>query len=106
MGMITDAKIARFKERLARGEVSYQPAQGAALIALNKAEAYAREFIRILPLEKSGERDGDGYWSGSNPIDGLPRAILEAYQEYERIMGWCESDEKMGSADSDRDSSF
>jgi hypothetical protein len=71
MGSRTDADIAAW-QKAARIE----PAAGEHLEALNRLSNAAFEAIKIIELEKSGIRDGDGYWHGSDVIGGMTRDLI------------------------------
>jgi hypothetical protein len=66
MGSRTGADIAAWQKHC-----GIEPAygeRGAALEALSQA---CFEAIKIIELERSGMRDGDGFWHGSDVIGGL-----------------------------------
>ena len=65
MGSGTDAKIAGWQK-----EAGIEPASGARAEALGELSRQAYELIRIIELERSGIRDGDGTWYGSNALEG------------------------------------
>ena len=82
MGMRRQAEITGWQE-----EHGIRPAQGEQanlleqisraafeLIKANESDKSAEaafELICTVELERSGIRDGDGYWSGSDPIMGI-----------------------------------
>ena len=68
------------------GEVSYKPAFGAELRALEQLERLANDFVRVIVLEKSGERDGDGFWHGSDAFGSNWDHLQKAMGEYETVM--------------------
>ena len=70
MGQRTDAAIASWQ-----AEHGIEPARGDVLAALNELSAKAVELIKLIELEKSGIRDGNGLWHGSDPVDGVAAAI-------------------------------
>jgi hypothetical protein len=43
-------------------------------------------LIKVIELERSGIRDGDGFWSGSDPMGGIARDLASLIEEYERRM--------------------
>ena len=45
----------------------------------------AFELIKIIELEHSGIRDGDGYWSGTDPLGGVINDLAEGFQRLEKI---------------------
>jgi hypothetical protein len=63
MGTYTDATIAAWQE-----EAGIKPATGKYAELLEKLSHAAFEAIKVIELEKSGIRDGDGYWHGSDVI--------------------------------------
>ena len=63
MGTRTDASIAAWQE-----QSGIKPATGKRAELLNKLSQAAFEAIKIIELELSGVRDGDGYWHGSDAI--------------------------------------
>lgn len=74
MGQRTQATIAAWQQ-----EHGINEATGARRKALNDLSSLAFELIKIVELEKSGIRDGDGYWHGGDPL-GIVRDISEAYR--------------------------
>ncbi len=65
MGVYRDAAIAGFQEH-----AGLKPACGQRRELLERMQRVAFDLIRILELEISGIRDGDGYWGGCNPVSG------------------------------------
>ena len=65
MGQMTDARISQWQK-----EAGIKPARGDDLATLNEISQLAYELIKIVELERSGIRDGDGCWHGSYPLDG------------------------------------
>ena len=53
--------------------------------ALHMLSQHAYELIRIVELERSGIRDGDGYWGGSDPLGGTVLNISDRWQMYRRL---------------------
>jgi hypothetical protein len=41
----------------------------------------AFELIRVIELERSGIRDGDGCWSGSDPLGGTMNDLRELLRQ-------------------------
>jgi hypothetical protein len=79
MGSITDAKIAAWQE--ASG---IKPATGRRAELLGEMSNAAFELIKVIELELSGIRDGDGWWYGG---DGMEQAddlvrIIAAYRHH------------------------
>ncbi len=69
MGRVTDFITAEWQE-----EHGIEPATGEYLKLLNQLSEYAYDLIKTIELEKSGIRDGDGAWHGSDVIGGLREA--------------------------------
>ena len=65
MGSMTDANLKLFAE-----QTGIRPAEGEQADLLNRMSRRALELIRIIELERSSIRDGDGYWHGSDPLGG------------------------------------
>jgi hypothetical protein len=63
MGTITDLRIANWQR-----EAGIEPATGKRAEILEALSKAAYEAIRIIELERSGIRDGDGFWHGSDVI--------------------------------------
>ncbi len=82
MGWQTDFKIASFQER-----AGIKPASPKQAEALNEISALAANLISICALEKSGIRDGDGGWHGSDPLAGAIQDIRTIFMS----MDWMES---------------
>jgi hypothetical protein len=79
MGQRTDAAIKAWQER-----AGLRPATGAYEQTLRELSQEAFTLIKIIELEKSGIRDGDGYWHGSDVVGaimhetiGLCKRVLE-----------------------------
>lgn len=66
MGHRTDARLADFARR-----TGIQPATGEWAGTLERIQKIAFDLIRIAELERSGVRDGDGFWHGSDPLFAL-----------------------------------
>ena len=66
MGTLTDANIAAWQE-----QSGIKPATGKRAELLGKLSQAASETIKIIELELSGIRDGDGYWHGSDPMHAM-----------------------------------
>jgi hypothetical protein len=43
----------------------------------------AFELIKVIQLEMSGIRDGDGCWSGSDAMGGIARDLVKTIEEWE-----------------------
>jgi hypothetical protein len=63
MGMRTNLQIGCWQK-----EAGIEPASGERLDLLSRLSDAAFEAIKIIELEKSGIRDGDGCWHGSDVI--------------------------------------
>jgi hypothetical protein len=77
MGMITDMKIAEWQER-----AGIKPATGQYAKDLEEMSQAAFELIKVIEAERSGIRDGDGYWHGS---DVLSHSVDDITEPFERI---------------------
>jgi len=82
MGIISDRRIAEFKKKVTRGEASYTPASGTELRALETLKNLAEDCARITALEISGERDGNGCWSGCDAFLESWKSLEGAWSEY------------------------
>ena len=78
MGALTDARIKQWQER-----AGLEPAQGQRLETLRRMGDLAVDLIRIIELERAGIRDGDGWWHGSDPLDGTIQLLVEAHDDHE-----------------------
>ena len=65
MGSRTDAHLAAFQE-----ETGIKPATGERAEILRRLQDAAFEAIKIIELEMSGIRDGDGCWHGGDVVGG------------------------------------
>ena len=50
---------------------------------LKRIADLAAEIITLTALESSGIRDGDGYWHGSDPLDGCIRDIYGLWTTFD-----------------------
>jgi hypothetical protein len=73
MGHRTDASIRDFQER-----AGFSPATGARAETLERISHLAYELIRAVELERSGIRDGDGQWHGTDAIASIVAEIVAA----------------------------
>ena len=73
----TDARIADWQERS-----GIKPATGTRAELLRKISNAAFDTFKLIELELSGIRDGDGYWHGS---DAIGYAIDELARLCERL---------------------
>jgi outer membrane cobalamin receptor len=81
MGQITDTAIRQWQEA-----AGIQPASGTRAETLERLSQLAFELIKAIELERSGIRDGDGSWHGSDVIGGIVSAIATA--EREDVRAW------------------
>ena len=75
MGASRDSQLAVFADR-----TGVRPAFGKRLQILQHISGEAFELIKIVELEISGIRDGDGFWGGCDPLDGCTSSIRDHYQ--------------------------
>lgn len=47
---------------------------------LSEIEKLTFDLMKLIVLEMSGIRDGDGHWYGSDPLDGTIRQIYEVWE--------------------------
>src|SRR5262245_38641044 len=52
------------------------PASNARAEILTRMQQLAFELIRLVELERAGIRDGDGQWSGCDPIRGVVAELM------------------------------
>jgi hypothetical protein len=78
MGQITEARIAEWQRR-----AGIEPAHGETWDSLQRMSARAVDLVKIIELEKSGIRDGDGYWHGCDPIAETMRDLLAAFSAWQ-----------------------
>ena len=78
MGMRRDAEIRANRDRRL-------PPSPAVVDVLTRLRAAVIELRKVLDLEISGERDGDGYWSGSDAMGGYADEVARLIAEYEEI---------------------
>ncbi|MDP2601897.1 MAG: hypothetical protein Q8S00_04810 [Deltaproteobacteria bacterium] len=98
MGQRRDSVVRDFQRK-----AGIEPATGGALKVLRRMQEAALDVIRIVELEVSGIRDGDGYWGGAcglEDIDDLPRLLNEYEVECKKQSGELEENPK---ADRDGD---
>jgi hypothetical protein len=69
MGSMTDANIRTWQQHAG------PPASPKRADALERLQSLAFDLIKICELERSGIRDGDGYWHGGEPLGELTRVI-------------------------------
>lgn len=73
MGSRTDARIAAFQE-----QTGIKPARGDRAISIKKLQDACFEAIRIMELERSGIRDGNGFWTGSDVVGAICSDLIAA----------------------------
>ena len=61
------------------------PATGARAAALENISNRLRQFADVVELERSGARDGDGYWHGCHAFDESRRQLEEAFRELDTV---------------------
>jgi hypothetical protein len=72
MGTRTDFEIAEWQKRS-----GIKPATGERAEQLEGLSKACVEAIKIIELEKSGIRDGDGYWHGSDVIAHVTQELID-----------------------------
>ena len=72
MGSRRDAETEAWQKR-----AGLKPAIGAYAQTLEELLQAAFHVIKIIELEKSGIRDGDGYWHGSDVVGGTMHDTIE-----------------------------
>jgi hypothetical protein len=77
MGQMSDSMIEAFQEA-----AGIEPATGERLRILNEMSNAAFELIKIIELAKSGIRDGNGFWHGSDPLGGTVSEICNLDRQY------------------------
>ena len=78
MGIITDSKIEQFQQ-----QSGIQPVVPEKERILKSAQDQALELIRVIELERSGIRDGDGFWHGSDVLQHVADDITEIISDYQ-----------------------
>jgi hypothetical protein len=76
MGAGADADIEAFQER-----TGIKPAKGAYADKLDRLSQAAFDLIKIIEIERCGIRDGNGFWHGSDAMDGSVREIQSIWDE-------------------------
>jgi len=79
MGRVTDERISAWQQA-----AGIEPATGARLGRLEEMQEEAVNLIRIIELERSGIRDGDGSWHGSDPLGGSVLRLSEIWENFKR----------------------
>ena len=78
MGSVTDAEIASWQK-----ETGIEPATGERLEALDELSMAAFELIKLIELERTGIRDGDGGWHGSDMVGHM---LDDLHRRHRRLM--------------------
>ena len=76
MGQIRNSIIRDFQER-----AGIEPATGQRAAVLSDMSKRAYELIQVIALEEAGIRDGDGQWSGCDPIAGIVRRLEQDLED-------------------------
>jgi hypothetical protein len=74
--------------------IEFEPATGQAAVLLDTMKELARNLLEVIELEKSGERDGDGFWHGTDVVSHAPemaRRIAILFEKYSQFR-WRSSD--------------
>jgi hypothetical protein len=79
MGSRTDANIAARQEA-----AGIKPARGEMADALEDLSQAAFQIIKIVELERSGIRDGDGYWHGSDVMGSIEHRVAKAFGRWSK----------------------
>jgi hypothetical protein len=78
MGQMRNMAIAAWQER-----AGIKEATGARRELLEELSQAAFELIKVIELERSGIRDGDGCWSGSDAMGGQVREMADLCARWE-----------------------
>ena len=73
MGFRTDARLAAFEE-----QTGIKPHRGDTLKAIRALQDKCFETIRVMELERSGVRDGNGTWTGSDAVAAVCSELIVA----------------------------
>ncbi len=76
MGASRNYQIEKFE-----AETGLRAATGKRADVLRQLSDQACELVKIIELERSGIRDGDGFWGGSDPLGGTVRDLSNLFQE-------------------------
>ncbi|HMF07230.1 MAG TPA: hypothetical protein VKE72_09500 [Methylocella sp.] len=77
MGMRTDAEIEAWQKA-----AGIEPATGECARLLREMSDKAFKLIKVIELEASGIRDGDGGWHGSDVVGGTMRGLVGIIARY------------------------
>ena len=75
MGASRNSQLEVFAQR-----TGVRPASGERLNVLLHLQKNAFELIKMVELEISGIRDGDGFWGGCDPLYGCISSIRDRYE--------------------------
>jgi acid phosphatase family membrane protein YuiD len=78
MGQMRQAQTAAWQQAAGIREATGDRAE-----LLRRMSEKAFELIKIIELERSGIRDGDGHWSGADAMGGIARDMAALCNE------WC-----------------
>jgi hypothetical protein len=82
MGSMTiQATIAAWQEK-----AGIEPAQGAAADLLQKMSDGAFQLIKVIELQRSGIREGDGCWHGADVMGAVARNLVASIEAYDRCV--------------------
>ena len=82
MGQMTDERISAWQQA-----AGIELPTSAQLGLLKEMQEEGVDLIRIIELERSGIRDGDGSWHGSDPLSGTVLRLSELWQLFNRDRG-------------------
>ena len=75
MSIMRQRKLDEFASR-----TGIKPATGETAETLDSLSKTAYECIRVIELERSGIRDGDGFWSGCDPLGHIVDDLTSLYE--------------------------
>jgi hypothetical protein len=88
MGTCTETTIDAFRQA-----TGIQPPGGREAELLREMSDKAFELIKVIQLELSGIRDGDGYWHGSDVMGGMTAELVNIINVYRN---WHDGPEGLG----------
>jgi hypothetical protein len=77
MGSRTEADIAAWQKA-----AGIEPASGGRADLLRRISNLAFELIKVIELERSGIRDGDGMWHGSDAVGGTMIDLVQLIENF------------------------